>query len=214
MHDEPNRLRFIDGLSLLEQAMTVMTIKSRPLYSSLKIDPSGRRHLLLVDSSRTPPQDALALGTETSAFDEQWRIVSNSLAIPDPDERTTQHDFRSESHLLIALRRRLEEERMGLRLYAIGAEPFLWNVRGLASCFGMAAEEVHLYATGSAARRVFCNHCRMITERVTTNVFDCSGCGAHLFVRDHFSRRINAFAGVQVDAEVPGELPEIQELYS
>jgi hypothetical protein len=214
MHDEPNRLRFIDGLSLPEQAMTVMTIKSRPLYSSLKIDPSGRRHLLLVGSSRRPPQDALALGAEMSAFDEKWRIVSNSLAIPDPDKRITQHDFRSESHLLIALRRRLEEERMGLRLYAIGAEPFLWNVRGLASGFGMAAEEVHLYATGSAARRVFCNHCRTITDRVTTNVFDCSGCGAHLFVRDHFSRRINAFSGFQVDAEVPGELPEIQELYS
>jgi dimethylamine monooxygenase subunit C len=201
-------------LSLLEQAMTAMTIKSRPVYSSLKIDPSGRRHLLLMASPQTPSPDALAPGVDVSAFDEQWRVVSNSLAIPDPDKKTTQHHFRSESHLLLALKRRLEEERMGLRLYAIGAEPFLWNVRGLASDFGMAAEEVHLYAIGSAARRVFCNHCRTITERVTTNIFDCSGCGAHLFVRDHFSRRINAFAGVQVDAEVPGELPEIQELYS
>jgi hypothetical protein len=192
---------------------TAMTSKSRPVYSTLKIDPSGRRHLLLTDSLRTCP-DALALSVETSAFNEHWTIVSNSLAIPLPDETITQHSFRSEIHLLIALKRRLEEERMGLRLYAIGAEPFLWKVRGLASEFGMAAEEVHLYAVGTAARRVFCNHCRTITERVKTNVFDCSGCGAHLFVRDHFSRRINAFAGVQVDAEVPGELPPVEELYS
>jgi len=193
--------------------MTGTTIKSRPVYSSLKIDLSGRRHLLLIGALEVS-RDTLAPGVETSAFNEQWKIVSNSLAIPVPDERTTQHSFRSETHLMIALKRRLEEERMGLRLYAIGAEPFLWNVRGLASDFGMAAEEVHLYATGSAARRVFCNHCRTITERVTTNIFECSGCGAHLFVRDHFSRRINAFAGVQVDAEAPGELPDVEELYS
>jgi hypothetical protein len=160
------------------------------------------------------PDGALAPGVETSAFDEQWKIVSNSLAIPVPDENCTQQSFRSETHLLIGLKRRLEEERMGLRLYAIGVEPFLWNVRGLASRFGMAAEEVHLYAIGTAARRVFCNHCRTITERVTTNIFECSGCGAHLFVRDHFSRRINAFAGVQVDAEAPGELPDVEELYA
>jgi hypothetical protein len=193
--------------------MTGTTIKSRPVYSSLKIDPSGRRHLLLIASLEVP-DDALAPDVETSAFDEQWKIVSNSLAIPVPDENSTQHSFRSESHLLIGLKGRLEKEHMGLRLYALGAEPFLWNVRGLASDFGMAAEEVHLYAIGTAARRVFCNHCRTITERVTTNIFECSGCGAHLFVRDHFSRRINAFAGVQVDAEAPGELPDVEELYA
>lgn len=193
--------------------MTGSTIKSRPIYASLKIDPTGRRHLLLTGSLDVP-NDAFAPGVSVSAFNEHWRIVSNSLAIPAPDDKTTQHSFRSESHLLIALKRRLEEERMGLRLYAVGTEPFLWNVRGVASDFGMAAEEVHLYAMGTAARRVFCNHCRTITEHVTTNVFACSGCGANLFVRDHFSRRINAFAGVQVDAEVPGELPDIEELYS
>jgi hypothetical protein len=191
-----------------------MTIKSRPIYYRLKIDLSGRRHLLLIGSPRAPSPEAFAPGTDAADFEEQWRIVSNSLAIPDPNEKAAQLNFRSESHLLIALKRRLEEERMGLRLYAIGAEPFLWNVRGVAAGFGMASAEVHLYAVGTAARRVFCNHCRTITERVTTNVFDCSGCGAHLLVRDHFSRRINAFAGVQVDAEVPGELPPVEELYS
>ncbi len=193
--------------------MTTMTIKSRPVYSRLELDPSGRRHLLLTGSHQTPP-DAFASGAAPGAFDGHWRIVSNSSAIPAPDERITEHSFRSETHLLIALRRRLEEERMGLRLYAIGPEPFLWNVRAVAIEFGMAGEEVHLFAAGDAARRVFCNHCRTITDQVTTNIFPCSGCGAQLFVRDHFSRHINAFAGVQVDAEVPGELPEIEELYS
>jgi len=34
--------------------MTGTTIKSRPVYSSLKIDLSGRRHLLLIASLKVP----------------------------------------------------------------------------------------------------------------------------------------------------------------
>jgi hypothetical protein len=34
-----------------------------------------------------------------------------------------------------------------------------------------------------------------------------------LFVRDHFSRRLGAYMGLMVDAESPGELPEIEEIY-
>ena len=102
---------------------------------------------------------------------------------------------------------------MGFRLYAIGTEPFLWTVSNLAQEAGLTREEVRLFARGSAARRVFCNHCRTITPGVTTNIVLCSGCGASLFVRDHFSRRLNAFAGVQVDAEVPGEVPPLEILY-
>jgi hypothetical protein len=33
-------------------------------------------------------------------------------------------------------------------------------------------------------------------------------------VRDHYSRRLAAYMGVSADAEVPGELPPIRELYS
>ena len=200
------------AVALPQRVITAMTIKSRPVYSPLKLDPNGTRHLLLI-GSLVAPLGAFAPGVAPASFDEQWRIVSNSSAIPAPDQTITEHCFRSETHLLIALRRRLEEECMGLRLYVLGTEPFLWNVRRLASDFGMGTEEVNLHATGTAARRVFCNHCRTITERVTTNIFECAGCGARLFVRDHFSRHVNAFAGVQVDAEVPGEFPEIQELY-
>jgi hypothetical protein len=32
-------------------------------------------------------------------------------------------------------------------------------------------------------------------------------------VRDHFSRRLAAFMGVQADAENPGELPQPEQLY-
>jgi len=187
------------------------TIKSRPVYARLSRDPGGRRHLLVADA----PDAALrGLASETTIddFDERWTIVSNSRAIPSPEAGAAEQSFRSVQHLLLALHRRLAEERMGLRLYAVGAEPFLWSVHAVADDFGMSRREIHLCAAAVAARRVFCNHCRTISEGVTRTIFACHGCKAPLLVRDHFSRRLNAFAGVQADAEAPGDLPDIEDL--
>ena len=192
--------------------MTDQGIKSRPLYAPLAMDPSGRAHLLLVDRAE-PPAEAFAEATGPGNYDEVWTIERHSSAIPSHLAGTRSHGFRATSHLLIALRRRLAHETMGFRVHAIGTEPFLWEVGGAAEEAGLGREEYALFATGRQARRLFCVHCRTITEGVTTNVAECSGCGAHLFVRDHFSRRLNAFMGVQVDAEVPGERPAVEELH-
>ena len=56
-------------------------------------------------------------------------------------------------------------------------------------------------------------HCRTITRGVHTNIVSCSGCGRSLFVRDHFSRRLGAYMGFQIDAEVPGEVPAAEVVY-
>lgn len=188
--------------------------KSRPRYAPLAFDDTGRRHLLVADDAEIPAE-VFAQGTSCKSFEERWVIVRHSRALPSRrGNGPSLHEFRSLDHLLIALRRRLNEERMGFRLYAVGSEGFLWEVRATTAAVGMSGQEVQLFQCGSRARRVFCNHCRTITEGVTTNIAVCSGCGAHLFVRDHFSRRLRAFAGFQVDAEVPGEIPEIEELRS
>ena len=187
-------------------------IKSRPRYERLAPDPTGRRHLLVSETSGIPSA-AFAAGVTGATFDERWTISADSRAIPAADSAVADHAFRSEQHLLIALSHRLAREHMGFRLYATGTEPFLWTVSSRAREFGLMRDEVRLHAHGSAARRVFCNHCRTVTPGVTTNLVSCSGCGASLFVRDHFSRRLNAFAGVQADAEVPGERPPLEELY-
>jgi DNA-directed RNA polymerase subunit RPC12/RpoP len=62
-------------------------------------------------------------------------------------------------------------------------------------------------------RRVQCVHCKGFTENVTTNPVKCTHCSLTLMVRDHYSRRLAAFQGVCVDAEVPGEVPEMEALY-
>lgn len=186
-------------------------IKSRPRYSRLRLDSGGRRHLLVCEAPSIP-SEALQPPARPEDFGECWTIVGRSSAIPSP-ELSDRHEFRSQEHLLIALRRRLSRETLGFRLYAIGTEPFLGTVWQVAVGNGLSPGELSLFAVGSAARRVFCNHCRAVTEGVTTNIVTCTGCRASLFVRDHFSRRLNAFAGVQADAEAPGELPEVEELY-
>jgi len=84
----------------------------------------------------------------------------------------------------------------------------------LAAAFNLNKDEIRAEHAGSAARRVHCVHCRAGTEDVRTNIVRCSGCARWLLVRDHYSRRFAAYMGVNVDAEAPGELPPIREIYS
>lgn len=191
-------------------------IKSRPVYGPLTRDPSGRRHLLLIeDSAVLVPGAAAAAHAYLSGFEERWSIVGNSRALPGNAAvpMAGDHAYRSLSHLLIALRHRLARETMGLRLYALGREPFIWDVYGIASRAGLSRGEMHFAHHGDWSRRVFCVHCRTMTSGVQTNLVACSGCGATLFVRDHFSRHLAAYMGVQADSENPGDLPPAETLY-
>lgn len=189
-------------------------IKSRPRYQPLERDEHGRRHLLLLDHPAALP-GALGDDTHLDDFDEVWAIRHDSRALPTPGARM--QPFRAPAHLFAALSNRLAHETMGFRLYAAGAEPFLWDVFGLAQAAGMSRAEVrlvHLVYVGSSRRRVFCVHCRTLTDNVATSIVACAGCGASLFVRDHFSRRMSAFMGIQIDSEVPGEVPAPETLYA
>ncbi|WP_420604543.1 dimethylamine monooxygenase subunit DmmA family protein [Methylobacterium sp.] len=185
-------------------------IKSRPTYERLQIDRTGLRHLLVIDAPSYPSQ-SLVVG---DAVLEVWSVESpESEGALGASPRENRRSFRSVRHLLDRLRHRLEQERMGFRLYAAGQESFLWDVYGAAKGAGMDKREVFLSHFGSRARRVHCVHCRTFNERVATTIVCCEGCGANLFVRDHFSRRLSAFMGVKVDAEVPGDVPPAEQAY-
>jgi hypothetical protein len=200
-------------------------IKSRPSYRPLSLDRTGRRHLLVSDG--TGAADALAADTTVQDFDERWTIADQHSPLLLPCEAGEEKGvigsanvqpsapvFRDETDLLTNLDRRLKTELIGLRLYATGTEPFLWRVMAVAAEAGMGRDEVRLFAGRLGPRRVYCNHCSTIAEGVVANVATCPGCQAALFVRDHFSRRLNAFAGVRIDAEVPGDIPTVEVLYA
>jgi len=170
-------------------------IKSRPRYQPFRIDPAGTQHLIVTDQPGPPP------GIGGAA--ELWTIAPHRGG----------QSFPTPAALMASLPGHLARQGPGFRLYAVGTEPFIWDVAFIATQAGLTEGELFLHHAGSLARRVHCIHCKTNTDRVTTNIVTCAGCGANLFVRDHFSRRLRAFMGVQVDAETPGILPPIETLY-
>jgi hypothetical protein len=115
--------------------------------------------------------------------------------------------------LLAELRSLLDGALMGTRLYVAGPESFIGLAMKIALEFNLNKDEVRAEQVGTLARRVYCVHCRATTENVRTNIVRCLGCDRWLLVRDHYSRRLAAYMGLMVDAEVPGELPPIQEVF-
>ncbi|WP_428979078.1 dimethylamine monooxygenase subunit DmmA family protein [Hansschlegelia plantiphila] len=198
---------------------TLSDIKSRPIYAGLKVDDMARRHLVAAEGegalavieafSRAPdaldrttilycPAGSAAMGHDTA------------LADLNPD---VFHLAPSPQTLLVRLNVMLSTATMGTRLYATGTEGFIGAVIAAALPFGVDHHSIYTEHRGSLARRVQCVHCKGMTENVTATPFTCSHCGLTLFVRDHYSRRLGAFQGVCVDAEEPGVIPPVEELY-
>jgi hypothetical protein len=176
--------------------MQASTNKSRPVYQPIAIDPTGRRHLLV-------------------GYAEGGSIIDRCLAECPAHLKDDIAVIRGDdaSALLREVDTALAAAKMGLRLYVAGPETFLWDVSAIAIGYGMGKNEIGREVAGSIARRVFCVHCRTVAEAVKTDIHDCAGCGHALQVRDHFSRRMGAFMGVRIDAEMPGEIPERREAF-
>jgi len=188
-----------------------MTGSNRPRYTPIAPDLRGRAHLLVADHLDVGA-DVFAPGVTLADYPERWGIVAHARVLPEPLPGVGVKHFRSAAHLLALLRHRLAAETMGLRIYAVGREPFVWDVAQAATEAGMGRDEMQLFATGQPVRRVSCVHCRHINQDVTTTLVTCAGCGVTLSVRDHFSRAHNTWMGVQCDAEIPGELPAVEDL--
>jgi hypothetical protein len=115
--------------------------------------------------------------------------------------------------LLGEFRSTLEKSLMGTRLYVAGPESFIGLVMKIALEFNLNKDEIRAEECGTLARRVYCIHCRATTENVRTNIVRCVECDRWLLVRDHYSRRLAAYMGVMADAEAPGELPPLKEVF-
>jgi hypothetical protein len=195
--------------------MLVTGIKSRPIYTALRPDLSGRQHVLVGQGSggealvrvlrHLPPQDAEVVVIYTGeAFQADLaRLGLRQLRL---------HAIEAEA--VADLNRTLVGCFMGTRVYIAGSESFIGSCVQVTASYALNQDEVQCEHQGSAARRVYCIHCKASNEDVTTNIVKCAGCGRHLLVRDHYSRRLAGFMGVMVDAEVPREIPPIRETFS
>ncbi|MDB5523015.1 MAG: hypothetical protein JWM58_778 [Rhizobium sp.] len=199
--------------------MLVQGIKSRPTYRGITIDPHARRHIFVLEGEgalslleQTVPPEVLArseiLYTAGGSREKQHFLALSALGADQCWQAP------SIETLLFRLRASLTNATMGSRLYVSGTEGFIGQAMGLGIDFGMDYRSIPTEHRGSLARRVQCVHCKGTTENVTASPFTCTHCGLTLLVRDHYSRRLAAFQGVNIDAEEPGTAPEPEELFS
>jgi hypothetical protein len=197
--------------------MLISGIKSRPEYHGLTIDPHARRQFFALGG-----EGALALLEKPELKDAEFLARTEVLYVA----QGSQHGAALRSSgvaqyweaptiptLLTRLQVTLSTAHMGLRLYTAGTEGFIGQVMQIGIDAGITFLSIRTEHRGSLARRISCVHCKGITENVTTSPVTCSHCGLTLLVRDHYSRRVGAFQGVCIDAEVPGDVPPTEELY-
>lgn len=202
--------------------MLITGIRSKPVYAPLQPDLAGRYHVMVGHGVGAAPLARLltelqAAAPAALARTRVWYI--NDPAAPQSSAEVFHEAnvaevrvFDAIDPLLADLTTALDEALMGTRLYVAGPESFMGLIMRIAHGFNLAGDEVRAEECGTMARRVHCIHCRATIEGVRTNIVECS-CQRWLVVRDHYSRRLAAYMGVMVDAEAPGERPEIKEVF-
>ena len=199
--------------------MLVTGIKSKPVYTPLAPDLRGRYHLMVGQGVGSEPLLRVLRDLHTAAPESITRtrvlfIGSPEVATNFRAEGAPEVDlFGQEEDLLGRLQQALNDSVMGTRLYVAGPESFMGLVMRIARQFNLNKDEVRAEECGSPARRVYCVHCRTATENVTTNIVQCKDCNRWLLVRDHYSSRLAAYMGVMVDAEAPGQRPDVKEVF-
>lgn len=201
--------------------MLVTGIKSKPVYAPLRADPRGRYHLMLGLGVGEVALVRVLREMQQSAHEGLAR--TRVLLIPaQPAEARREIEtlplqevraFPDVAALLREFKSLLSDSLMGTRLYVAGPESFIGLAMKIALEFNLNKDEIRAEELGTLARRVYCIHCRTTAEDVRTNIVRCRGCERWLLVRDHYSRRLAAYMGVMADAEAPGELPAIKEVF-
>lgn len=199
--------------------MTISTIKSRPIYPGLSPDLNARSNIIVCDKAGAEAVTEL-FSRADSAFANRTTVILAEVT-SEKEGRALKSELAPASVTLVPtldagiarLRDILETAPMGVRLYAAGSEPLIGLVVQACADYAIDHLSIRTEHRGSLKRRVQCVHCKGFTENVTTNPVTCAHCGLTLLVRDHYSRRLAAFQGVCIDAEVPGDVPETEALY-
>ncbi|WP_409560471.1 dimethylamine monooxygenase subunit DmmA family protein [Hyphomicrobium sp. B1] len=199
--------------------MTISTNKSRPIYPGLSPDLNARSNIIVCDKGGAAAVTELFSRADTAFAKRTTVLLADTLS--DADMQTAKSELSpatteflpSLAPAITRLRELLEEAPMGLRLYAAGTEPLIGSVVQTAADYSIDHLSIRTEHRGSLMRRVQCVHCKGFIENVTTNPVTCTHCGLTLLVRDHYSRRLAAFQGVCIDAEIPGDVPPTEALY-
>jgi dimethylamine monooxygenase subunit C len=191
------------------------SIRSRPVYAPLEPRP-GMVHVIVADD-----EGAVAVEQMLAKANDRSAMLAASHVMYCPGPTGTDLSGRLEAlgaaqyfraptipALLPRLQRVVADAHMGTQFYLAGTEGLIGQAEREIMGTGFPHASIQKEQRGSTLRRVQCVHCKGITENVATDPFKCSHCGLNLFVRDHYSRRMAAFQGVNIDAEDPGLVPE------
>lgn len=191
------------------------SIRTRPVYAPLEPRPASL-HLIIADG-----EGAEAITDMLAKADNRSELLAAAHVMYTPGPNGTDLSSKLEAlgaaqfyraptipAMLPRLARVLSAAHMGTQFYLAGTEGLIGQAERDIMNTGFPHAAIQKEHRGSTVRRVQCVHCKGITENVTHDPFKCSHCGLSLFVRDHYSRRIAAFQGVNIDAEDPGQVPE------
>lgn len=191
------------------------SMRSRPVYAALEPRP-GKLHVIVADDAGADAvTDMLGKANNSS------EILAGAHVMYCPGPTGTDGTAKLEGlgaaqffraptipALLPRLVRVLSDAHMGTQFYLAGTESLIGQAEREIMSTGFPYASIQKEQRGSTLRRVQCVHCKGVTENVATDPFKCSHCELSLFVRDHYSRRMAAFQGVNIDAEDPGLVPE------
>lgn len=194
------------------------SIKSKPVYGTLVWQDHAMQHVVIAEGEggkallklfqqKLPREPLTVLYLAADQHAEKYANTLQKLMDEPIMIRYTQPD------LLEQLRTTLDACYMGTQFYVAGTEDFIWNIAAVLRDVGVDDKNVFKELCGSLGRRVYCVHCKTTNEAVHHTIHVCTGCGRHLFVREHFSRLMGAYMGFMVDAEVPGDIPAAEEMY-
>ncbi len=193
------------------------SIKSRPVYGELSPRP-GSAHLVIADGEGAGAVCDLVAAAPEMLADTHIMYVPGPNGTDDSaalEALGAAQFYRAPTiaAMLPRLQRVLLDAHMGTQFYLAGTEGLIGQAEREIMATGFPFAALQKEHRGSTVRRVQCVHCKGITENVRTDPFVCSHCGLHLFVRDHYSRRLAAFQGVNIDAEDPGLVPPAVERF-
>ena len=205
----------------MSQTVFEKSIRSRPVYGTLQ-PRAGTAHLCVADGEGAGAiRDLFAkAGAEAPAMLAKTHIIYVPGANGTDEFASLEALGAAQCHRSPSfwaaeprLKKVLADAHMGLQVYLAGTETLIGLAQRDVIEAGLPHDAVQTEHRGSLSRRVQCVHCKGITENVTTDPYVCSHCGLNLFVRDHYSRRLAAFQGVNIDAEEPGNGPPAVERF-
>lgn len=178
-------------------------IKSRPRYQSVALKDKAGFSLFVVEEGQESSLDSLYQSCSGGKLLLSFKLSDLSDYSSKEFDRTVCPEELAEAFAGLPL---------SAQIYVSGSEAFLWDVQKLALAAGLLAEQVNLSQPTTSARRVFCTHCYTVMENVLYSPVTCSGCGLPLMVRDHFSRPLGAYVGLNINAEDGAEIPQEEAL--